>query len=273
MSRMHDRLARGETAIGTLITTHGPELVEIVGYSGLDFACIDLMTTSLDWGDVATMVLAARRYDVTPWVRLPAYPWAGDDPDPGLAADVLRALAIGAECVMASVNTAEAVELLLRPAENAHRRFYILQGRARQTAEQARLDALEPEHRIFPCLESRSAIDAIDAILAVPGLRQIYLGMGDLTKALGHPGDDRHPEVRAVVAEVVAKAVAKGIVVSANTLGYLGPEADLGQRVAAGVRALADAGVGVVLIPRPAMVVQDFYERTLDLVRSPARPT
>ena len=126
---MHDRIARGELALGTLMTTHGAELVEIVGYSGLDFVCIDLMTTSLDWGDVASMVLAAKRYDVTPWVRLPAYPWAGDQPDPALPAEALRALAIGAECVMASVNTAAGVEQLMRPMENAHRRFYIMQGR------------------------------------------------------------------------------------------------------------------------------------------------
>ena len=267
MSRMDDRIARGELALGTLMTTHGTELVEIVGYSGLDFVCIDLMTTSLDWSDVAGMVLAAKRYEVTPWVRLPAYPWAGDQPNPALPAEALRALAIGAECVMASVNTAAGVEQLMRPMENAHRRFYIMQGRADGTPEQGRLDALEPAHRIFPCIESRTAVDNIDAILDVPGLQQIYLGMGDLTKALGHPGEDRHPEVRAIVAEIAAKARARDIVVSANTLGYKGPESDLADRIAAGVRVLEDAGVQVVLIPRPAMVVQVFYERTLELIR------
>jgi 2-keto-3-deoxy-L-rhamnonate aldolase RhmA len=270
---MHDRIGREETALGTLMTTHGPELVEIAGYSGLDFVCIDLMTTSLDWGDVATMVLAAKRYDVTPWVRLPAYPWAGDQPNPALPAEVLRALAVGAECVMASVNTAPAVEQLLQPMENSHRRFYIMQGRADGTPEQARLDALEPAHRIFPCIESRTAIDNMDAILDVPGLQQIYLGMGDLTKALGHPREDRHPEVQAIVARIAANARYRGIVVSANTLGYEGPEDNLGERVAAGVRALADAGVQVVLIPRPAMVVQDFYERTLELIGEAPRGT
>ena len=99
-------------------------------------------------------------------------------------------------------------------------------------------------------------MDNIDAILDVPGLQQIYLGMGDLTKALGYPGEDRHPEVLAIVAQIAAKARGKGIVVSANTLGYKGPESDLADRIAAGVRVLKDAGVQVVLIPRPAMVVQ-----------------
>lgn len=265
---MYERIARGELALGTLMTTHGAELVEIAGYSGVDYVCVDLMTTSLDWTDVATMILAAKRYDVTPWVRLSAYPWAGDEPNPALPAEVLRAVAIGAECVMASVNTAREVEHLLAPLANAHRRFYVMQGEAGRTAEQERLDSLEPEQRIFPCLESRRAIENIDEIVEVEGLKQIYMGMGDLTKALGHPGEDRHPEVRATVARIAEKARAKGIVVSANTLGYKGEEEDLAARIADGVQGLWDAGVQVVLIPRPAMVLQKFYERTLGLVRT-----
>ena len=93
--------------------------------------------------------------------------------------------------------------------------------------------------------------------------------MGDLTKALGHPGEDRHPEVQAVVARVAAQARAKGIVVSANTLGYHGPEPDLRDRIAAGARGLWDVGVQVVLIPRPAMVLQRFYEETIARTTTP----
>lgn len=267
MSRMYERIERGELAIGTLMSTHGQEIVEILGYSGFDWVCIDMMTTSLDWTDVATMILAAKRYDVTPWIRLSNHPWSDGGANTALPAEALRAVAIGAECVMASVNTAAEVEQLLRPLANAHRRFYVMSGGADRTDEQRRLDELEPEQRIFPCLESLEAIKHIDEIVEVEGLKMIYLGMGDLTKGLGHPGDDRHPEVREAIRGIVAKAERHGIVVCANTLAYKGDEEDLSLRIAAGTESLWDLGVRAVLIPRPAMILQRFYESTIGRVR------
>ena len=111
MSRMYERYAREQLATGTITLNHGLEFVEVLGYSGLDFICIDLMVTSLDWSEVAQMVLAAKRYQVTPWVRLSTYPWGEQgEMDPGLPAQVSRAFALGAECVLASVNSAAQVK-------------------------------------------------------------------------------------------------------------------------------------------------------------------
>src|SRR3990172_1709994 len=206
MSRMFDRFAREQLATGTITLNHGLEIVEALGYSGLDFICIDMMVTSLDWSEVAQMVLAAKRYEVTAWVRLSAYPWGDGEMDAALPAQVLRAFGLGAECVLASVNTARQVARLHDPLANPHRRFYIRQGGEGRTEAQRRIDAAEPELRVVPIIESTSALKHIDEILEVPGLRMIYLGMGDLTKALGHSGDDRHPDVREVLGQIVGKA-------------------------------------------------------------------
>lgn len=266
MSRMFDRFAREQLATGTIMLNHGLEVVEVLGYSGLDFICIDMMVTSLDWSEVAAMVLAAKRYDVTPWVRLSSYPWGGDETDAGLPAQVLRASGLGAECVLASVNTARQVERLLQPLANPHRRFYIRQRGEGRTEAQRRIDEAEPELRVVPIIESTGALEHIDEILAVPGLRMIYLGMGDLTKALGHPGDDLHPDVREVIGQIVGKARSRGIVVCANALGYR-HGVDLSELIADCVESLWELGVRAVLVPRPTMVIQYFYEKTLERVR------
>lgn len=270
MSRMYERLANDELAIGAIIPVHGAEFVEILGYVGFDWICVDLMVSSLDWSEVATLILAAKRYDVTPWVRLSTYPWESEEIDTGLAPQALRALSMGAECVIASVNTATQVERLIAPLENAHRRFYIQQGEHQgggRTDAQRKLDAAEPEQRIFPCIESLAAANRIDEILAVPGLKMIYLGMGDLSRELGHPSDDRHPEVREVIGGIVAKANERGIVVAANTLAYK-RGTELSELITDGVESLADLGVRAIMIPRATMIVQRFYERTFENIRT-----
>ena len=269
MSRMYERLERGQLAIGTIMPVHGHEMVEILGYAGFDWVCIDLMVSSLDWSQIAEMVLAAKRYDLTPWVRLSTYPWESDEFDTALPAQALRALSLGAECVLASVNNAGHVERLLRPLGNAHRRFYIQQGEHQgggRTDAQRKLDAAEPEQRIFPCIESLAAAKRIDEIVEVPDLKMVYLGMGDLSRELGHPSDDRHPDVREAIGHIVSRARRRGVVVCANTLSYK-KEGDLSESITDGVQSLWDLGVQVVLIPRPTMIVQRFYEKTLDLVR------
>ena len=49
MSRLHDRLAARQLATGTIALNHGLEIVELLGYAGLDFVCLDMMVTSPDW--------------------------------------------------------------------------------------------------------------------------------------------------------------------------------------------------------------------------------
>lgn len=267
MSRMFERIGRDELAIGTIMLAPSRELVEVAGYGGLDFVCLDMMVTPLDWDRAAQMVLAANRFGVTPWLRLPAYPWDDTGLDPGLPAQVLRGLSIGAECVLASVSTPRQVEQLLHPLSNPHRRLYVLHGGGHRTEEQRRFDEAQSEQWVVPIIESQAALDNLDGILAVEGLRMVYIGMGDLTKALGRAGDDRHPEVQATVAAITSRARERGVRVAANTLGYR-DDAELADQVVAGVGELAKLGINPIMTPRPTMVVQRYYESMLRRVRS-----
>jgi 2-keto-3-deoxy-L-rhamnonate aldolase RhmA len=48
---------------------------------------------------------------------------------------------------------------------------------------------------IVLALESKKAIDNIEGILSVKGLDMISLSIGDISFALGHPGEPMHPDV------------------------------------------------------------------------------
>jgi 4-hydroxy-2-oxoheptanedioate aldolase len=62
-------------------------------------------------------------------------------------------------------------------------------------------------------IETRAALDNLDAIAAVPGLAALYIGPADLSSALGHkPGFDRQePDLLAVIERIRKAAKANGL--------------------------------------------------------------
>lgn len=223
MSRMLQRLADGETTYGTYTILGQSEVVEIMGHLGMDYVIIDLMMGSVDWSRAATLALAADRYGMTPVIRLPSFPWSGADVvDQRLAADVLRAVTIGAQGVRVSLETPEQVAAALVPTRNDHRRVYLptyeLQAHG-SAAEAAGSHAPEDRCLLIPIIESELAVQNLDDIMSVEGLEAIALGMGDLVRLLGHPNDFGHPEVMAFIEDVVVRARRHDVAVFANIHG------------------------------------------------------
>lgn len=264
MSRMFERFAKGDMALGAMMMEHGPEWLEIMGYVGLDFGAIDMMNASIDWGDAAEMVRACNRYDLTPRIRLQSYPWGGSELDRRLQADVFRALGIGAEVIVASVNTAQAVEAMMVPLreDNAndwvHTRPYI--NRPLFMASDGSLrpdDDRSADRWVVPDLESLEGLANLDDILEVDGLKAIALSLADISQAIGHPFDYGHPELMAIVSNTTAKAGAHDVVVFAFAGGGTADD------VVESIQRLWSVGVRGFTVPRPTAAAQRFYERML----------
>lgn len=264
LSKMFRRIEDGEAALGTIMLARGADWVEIVGDADMDYICIDMMMTAIDWSEAAEMIRAACRFNMTPWVRLPAYPWGDLAVDAGLAAGVLRALSIGAEVVTASLNTRAQVEGFVRPSLDHHRRAYI--DAAFHDLDGAQLAALD-EHlkrttMVMPLLESMEAISSLDEILSVPNLRAIFFGMGDLSRELGYPSEDRHPEVRRQLAGWIAKARDRGLCVFVSQMPKLDSD-DVGE----GAAWIIEHGAHAVWMPYPTYLVHELYLRMVPTVR------
>jgi 2-keto-3-deoxy-L-rhamnonate aldolase RhmA len=267
MSRMFDRFANGQMAVGTMMMEHGPEWMELLGYVGMDYGIADMMNASIDWRDASEMVRALDRNNVTPWIRLQSYPWGSDDMDPRLPADVFRALGLGAEGVMASVNTARAVERLLVPLKEdeendwVHTRPYLNRPLYMPRDGSVRRDDDKSTRRmVVPDLESVEALKNLDEILEVDGLQAIFISLADISQAMGHPFDYSHPEMMKVVTDSCAKAAKKGVIVFTFTGGSTPDE--VGERV----KTLWEAGVRGMYVPRLTVAAQRFYERMLHSV-------
>jgi 4-hydroxy-2-oxoheptanedioate aldolase len=59
-------------------------------------------------------------------------------------------------------------------------------------------------------IESRTALDQLEAIAAVDGVDGMFIGPGDLAGSLGHLGNPAHPDVRAAIEKAISRIRASG---------------------------------------------------------------
>jgi 4-hydroxy-2-oxoheptanedioate aldolase len=59
-------------------------------------------------------------------------------------------------------------------------------------------------------LETRRALEQLEAIAAVDGVDGLFIGPSDLAADLGHLADSAHPEVRATIEDAIRRIVATG---------------------------------------------------------------
>jgi 4-hydroxy-2-oxoheptanedioate aldolase len=92
-------------------------------------------------------------------------------------------------------------------------------------------------------IESRAALDQIEAIAAVPGVDGLFIGPADLAGSLGHLGQPRHPDVQTAIADALDRIRKAG---KPSGIFALDPE-DARARLAGGV-AFVSAGTDIGLL-------------------------
>jgi 2-keto-3-deoxy-L-rhamnonate aldolase RhmA len=206
-SLMRQKLHTGERVYGTLIVSNSPRWPAVVNNLGLDFVFIDNEHTTLDRSQTAWMCQTYAALGLAPVVRIPS-------PDPYLACMALDGGAQG--IIVPYTETPEQVRQIagavhLRPLKGA-REQDALAGRVK--LEPVLADYLENYNKnnlLIVNIESVPALQALDDILAVPGLDAVLVGPHDLTTNLGIPEEYRHPAYIAAVDEIIQKARARGI--------------------------------------------------------------
>ena len=104
------------------------------------------------------------------------------------------------------------------------------------------LDRVNDNITVIVQIESRAAVDAVDDIVAVPGVDGLFVGPSDLAAAYAHRGSPGHREVQAAIERVFDRAAAGG-----KPVGILAPiEADARRYIDMGATIVAvgsDLGV------------------------------
>lgn len=195
------KLASGQAVLGIWSIIPSPVVIEICALGGFDFTILDMEHGIFDVGALDNCVRACESAGATPLVRIPGI-------NPSAAQ---WALDLGAHgIVVPQVSDAGEAEIVVKMAKYAP-----LGNRGYNPFTRAALYANPPDNRSgklnndfsLTCviIENESAVADLDRICATPGLDVIYMGIYDLSVALGCDGDTKHPLVTGVVERSIAQ--------------------------------------------------------------------
>lgn len=210
-NKLKEMFRQKQVAYGVWIEFLDPDLIEVAGYCGFDYAMIDGEHTALDRSNCTELIRACDAVGIVPIVRVA-------DNDPHI---MLGYLEMGAKGIyVPHVNTgAEAAQIVdsVKYAPEGHRGAGSMRGvQYGLTAEpQDSFKRANEEIMTIALVEELQGIEALDDILAVDGIDVVGIGDGDLSHTMGHVGDKGHPDVRRVVLDAEARIAASAKVFDA----------------------------------------------------------
>lgn len=195
-SPMREKLARGEPVIGTWNTLASPLVTEVMAQAGFDFQIIDLEHGPFVLDQVHLHVSACENgTNCSPLVRIPSNEsWMA-----------LQALDQGAHgVVVPHIQDAQAALKLAQAIKYypSGMRGFTPFSKAGGFSNQRTAEYVRTANREtigVAIVESLAGLTNVKEIAAQEGIDVVYFGAYDLSQALGHPGEPRHPEVVAAI--------------------------------------------------------------------------
>ncbi len=215
-----EALRSGRRVYGTLIVSPSPRWCDVIASCGLDFVFIDTEHVALGRETLSWMCHAYRGQGLPPLVRIPS-------PDPYAACMVLDGGACGV--IAPYVESAEQVRQLrgavkLRPLKG-RRLERILAGQEQCEDELAAyVEARNADNVLVVNVESVPAMEALEEIVAVPGLDGVLIGPHDLSTSLGIPEQYDHPRFDEAVRHIIATSRRFGVGVGIHFWGGMEQE-------------------------------------------------
>lgn len=217
-----------EACIGTWITTPSIDLTDLICSAGLDFVVIDSEHAPISFETAQHMAMACEARGTSPMLRIP-----GVD-----ESYVLKGLEIGSHGLQVpNLGSAEDLERLVQFAKYPPigqkglspftRACDYYAANATKMTEVANANTLLSIH-----IEGEAGVNNIDSMLEVEGIDIYFLGLFDLSKYLGIPGQVDHPDLLGLFTNLVGKINASGKIAGAIS----NSEAQLNHFIEAGVR-------------------------------------
>ncbi len=188
-------MARGQATLGLWLASAHPTMAEVGASAGYDWCLIDAEHGP---NDIPLMLLQAQAMSggtAAIAARVPV----------GERALIKQVLDLDIQTLMVPmVDTAEqAADLVasVRYPPHGARGVGALQSRASgYGARTAYVHEAADQTCLIAQLESRTALDNVDAIAAVPGVDCVFVGPADLAASMGHVGTFGVPEVEEAIA-------------------------------------------------------------------------
>jgi len=227
---VRNKLRAGEPTLGCFLGLGSPNVAELLAHAGFNWLVVETEHNGLDSAEIQHMLMAINGTEAVPLVRIPS----------ANPVYIQRALDIGAMgIVVPMVRTAEearAIVAATRYPPQGTRSFGPLRA-SHYTFDNADYLARANDHMLVMLIvETKEAVENLEAIAAVPGIDALFLGPFDLCLSLGlNPMLQPFPEVEAVIKRMLAVGMELGV---AAGMGVTTPD-QLCQRLSQGFTMLA----------------------------------
>ncbi|MGO9359743.1 MAG: HpcH/HpaI aldolase family protein [Xanthobacteraceae bacterium] len=216
-NRVKEIWASGKVVINAWLSIPSGFSAEVMAQCGFDSVTVDLQHGVQDYMSMVQCFQAIGAHPVTPMVRVP---WN----EPGIIGKVLDGGAYGVISPM--INTREEAEAFVAACKYPPRGtrsngpiragLYGVAGTYQQTANEETL--------CIPMIETRTAVDNMEAILDVEGIAGVYVGPSDLGFSYGLvPKLDRdEPEILRIYDKILKECDKRGIYPGIHCSGSAG---------------------------------------------------
>ncbi len=209
-NKFRELLNAGKPTIGTRTISVWPELVEVIGHTGVfDYVEFVAEYGDYDLHDLENYARAAELFDMSCIIK-------PDQQNQGWVAQ--RAIGAGFQGInfvdcRSAADVRECVRIV-RPDTptdgglngSAPRRFALMGYGGGPQYTQALRDVI-----VMIMIEKKQAVENLEELLSVPGIDMIQWGPSDYSMSIGHGGERNHPEVRAAEKKVFETALKMGI--------------------------------------------------------------
>jgi 4-hydroxy-2-oxoheptanedioate aldolase len=205
MASVKEMLKSGQTVVGTTASV-GSDM-NFLGDSGYDFILFDTQHSPVEVKELIPTVQGLRGKAATPIIRV-------SDNRADLICFALDAGARG--IIVPMVNTAEQAEAMVQSCRYDPKGVRSNAGIRGEWGEfgsyREYLDAVNDNIVIVPMIETREAMENIDAICAVDGVDVLLVGPSDLSIALGVPLDYESDTYQAGLDQIAEGCARHGVV-------------------------------------------------------------
>jgi len=196
--------AGSQAPLGTWLMAASPLVTEAMGHAGFQWGVIDMEHTPLDMMEVIHLLQAAGNTKMVPIVRVP---WND-------SVSIKRVLDAGAQTLLIPfVQNADEARRAVAATRYPPLGIRGLAGMSRGSKFGTVADYARTANKTVGAvlqIETPAALANLEAIAAVEGVDSIFMGPGDLSAAIGHPGNTTHPQVMALMADAARRCNAIG---------------------------------------------------------------
>jgi len=197
-------LKAGKTQIGLWSSLSSNYSVEVIAGAGYDWILLDCEHSPNDLESLLTQLQACAPYPTSAVVRVP---WND-------MVNIKRVLDAGAQSLLIPyVCTAEEARAAVAATRYPPAGVRGVAGTTRATRFGRVKDYAKRAHEeicVLVQVETKPALDQLEAICAVDGVDGVFIGPADLAASMGHRGKPGHPDVQAAIEQAITTIVKSG---------------------------------------------------------------